>query len=356
MLARRGPIRRDDYVLTRLIELVVHGDDLARAMGAVLDHPGEPQAVAAVAEALATAYQTATGHRPDENGPLPWIRLAAGRMPSDDPACPCSDRPSAIEHSGRPLLTDRMGTLPSIETTRIPITTSYHGLDITEDYRWLEDSSSAETVAWTQAQRELTRAYFDSLPWRDGLRARVDRLLRAERTSYGSLASAGGTYFALKDQTPRQRPFLVALAGLDDTESERIVVDAEAIDPTGETTIDWFVPSPDGTRLAVSLSEHGTEDGTLHVFDVASGEVVDEPIPHVHLMGGSMAWRPDGGGFWFTRCADPAGFQQQVWFRDLGGGPDRLDVPERHRRRGHRGARAVRVRRRAVADGPRAEG
>ena len=54
----------------------------------VPDHPGEPQALAAVAEALATAYQKATGHRPDVNGPLSWIRLAAGRMPSDDPALP----------------------------------------------------------------------------------------------------------------------------------------------------------------------------------------------------------------------------------------------------------------------------
>ena len=55
-------------------------------------------------------------------------------------------------------------------------------------------------------------------------------------------------------------------------------MDPDAIDPSGETTIDWFVPSPDGRRVAVSLSEHGTEDGSLHVFDVESGEVVDEPI------------------------------------------------------------------------------
>src|SRR3712207_9205509 len=27
-------------------------------------------------------------------------------------------------------------------------------------------------------------------------------------------------------------------------------------------------------------------------------------------------------------CADPAGFRQQVWFREVGGGQDRLDVPE----------------------------
>jgi protease II len=88
------------------------------------------------------------------------------------------------------------------------------------------------------------------------------------------------------------------------------------------------VPSPDGSLVAVSLSRHGTADGSLHVFDIKSGEVVDEPIPHVNLMGGSVAWRHDGSGFWYTRCADPAGLRQQVWFRDLGGAQNRLDVAE----------------------------
>ena len=45
-------------------------------------------------------------------------------------------------------------------------------------------------------------------------------------------------------------------------------------------------------------------------------------------MGGSMAWRHDGSGFWYTLCADPAGFRQQVWFRELGGAADRLDFAD----------------------------
>jgi prolyl oligopeptidase len=220
-----------------------------------------------------------------------------------------------------------MTPLPTVKTPRIPVTTSYHGVDVTEEYRWLEDGSSEDTIAWTKAQRRLAGAYFGAVPWRDTLRSRVERLLRGERTTYRSLVSGGSTYFALKEQTPRQQPFLLALTDLDDPGTERIVVDPDAIDPSGETTIDWFVPSPDGERLAVSLSEHGTEDGSLHVFDVESGEVVDEPIPHVNLMGGSMAWRHDGSGFWYTRCADPAGFRQQVWFHEIGGAQDRVDVP-----------------------------
>jgi len=219
-----------------------------------------------------------------------------------------------------------MTELQLAQAARIPVTDTYHGVDVTEDYRWLEDATSEETIDWTKAQQKRTRAYFDAIPWRGTLRARVEQLLRAERTTYRRLTSGGSTFFALKEQTPRQRPFLVALSDLDDLATERVVVDPYDIDTTGETAIDFFVPAPDGKHVAVSLSEHGSEDGSLYVYDVDSGKVVDGPIPHVNLMGGSVAWRHDGSGFWFTLCADPAGFQQQVWFRELAHAPDRLDL------------------------------
>jgi prolyl oligopeptidase len=224
------------------------------------------------------------------------------------------------------LLTGHMTELPLVRAARIPVTDTYHGVEVTDDYRWLEDAFSEETVAWTKAQRQRTRAYFDGIGWRDALQARAGRLLKADRTAYERLLSGGSTFFALKVQTPRQQPFLVALSDLDDPAAERVVVDPEAIDPSGETAIDFFVPSSDGKQVAVSLSEHGTEDGSLYVYDAASGKAVDEPIPHVNLMGGSVAWRHDGSGFWYTRCADPAGFRQQVWFRELGGAPDHVDL------------------------------
>jgi prolyl oligopeptidase len=219
-----------------------------------------------------------------------------------------------------------MTQLPSVRAARIPVTETYHGIDVTEDYRWLEDASSVETITWTKAQQQRTRAYFDGIPWRNPLRTCVERLLKADRATYKQLLPGGGTVFALKAQTPRQQPFLVALTDLDDPSTERVVVDPDAIDPSGETAIDFFVPSPDGTRVAVSMSEHGTEDGSLHVYDADSGKVVDQPVPHVNLMGGSMAWRHDGTGFWYTLCADPAGFRQQVWFREPGDAPDHVDL------------------------------
>jgi prolyl oligopeptidase len=219
-----------------------------------------------------------------------------------------------------------MTTTEPSRTLKIPVTSTYHGVEVTEDYRWLEDASAPETIGWTRAQQARTRAYLDAIPWRPALRERVERLLRDDSTTYLDLSSGGDLFFAQKDQKPRQRPFLVALTKLDDAGSERVVLDPIVLDPSGETSIDWFVPSPDGRLVAVSLSEHGDEDGTLHVLDVASGEHASAPIPHVNVMGGSMAWRADGAAIWYTLPGDPAGLRQQVWFRDLGAGTDRLDL------------------------------
>ena len=84
--ARRGPIARDDYLLTRVLELVVHGDDLQRALGRT-DAPLLPAAVTAVSDALAAAYVERAGTALSGAG-LDWIRRAAGRVPDDDPNLP----------------------------------------------------------------------------------------------------------------------------------------------------------------------------------------------------------------------------------------------------------------------------
>jgi prolyl oligopeptidase len=86
------------------------------------------------------------------------------------------------------------------------------------------------------------------------------------------------------------------------------------------------VPSGDGTKVAVSLSKNGSEDGTLHVYDVASGKEIDTPIARVQYptAAGSLAWAADNHGFWYTRYpgADaPAAeqhFNMQVYFHKLG--------------------------------------
>jgi prolyl oligopeptidase len=221
-----------------------------------------------------------------------------------------------------------MAGLSTVETKRAPVTTTYHGVEVTEDYRWLEDAGSAEAQTWTEAQHERTMAYLRSLPSYEAIRRRAEEILKADSVSYTDLRRGGETYFVLAHRPPKQQPFLIALPDLGDVSTARVVIDPNEIDPSGATTIDWYLPSPDGRLLAVSLSSHGTEDGTLHVIDAVTGDLVDATIPRVNsgTAGGSIAWRGDATGLWFTRHAAPGergdedmGFYQEVWFHELGG-------------------------------------
>ena len=208
-----------------------------------------------------------------------------------------------------------------------PVTETIHGYAVTDDYRWLEDWSQGEVQAWSEAQNRHARAILDALPGRDAIAARVDALLAETTPEYYALTSRGGLIFALKSQPPKQQDMLVTLRSLDDLASERVILDPNALDPTGSTTVDFFVPSLDGRRVAVSLSEGGTESGTVHVVDTVKGTQLADRIPRVNggTAGGSVAWAADGEGFYYTRYPAPGErppedlpFFQQVWFHRLG--------------------------------------
>ncbi|MEO8462702.1 MAG: prolyl oligopeptidase family serine peptidase [Chloroflexota bacterium] len=209
---------------------------------------------------------------------------------------------------------------------RRPVVDTYHGVNLVDDYRWLEGRSDPEVRAWSDAQNMEARAYLDALPSLPMLRARIRRLLGTS-VRYTPTGWHGGLLFAYKFQPPLQQVLLVAIADVDDPSTERVVVDPNPLDPSGATAIDWFVPSHDGRLVAVSLSEGGSEDGTLHVFDVQSGEETAERIPKVQYgtAGGSVAWLEGSRSVLYTRYPrdgerDPADMHlyQQVWRHELG--------------------------------------
>jgi hypothetical protein len=85
---RQGAITRDDFIVTRLIELVVHGDDLARSVPQIVAPPLLDGPVAAVSGAFAQVYAEATGRDPEVADHLEWLRAATGRIPSEDTSLP----------------------------------------------------------------------------------------------------------------------------------------------------------------------------------------------------------------------------------------------------------------------------
>ena len=152
-----------------------------------------------------------------------------------------------------------------------PVTDEYHGGKVVDEYRWLEESGSPAVKTWTEAQNEYTRKWLDALPERAGIEAKLTALYAKDTPSHSGIVARPGRLFALKFQPPKQQRLLVTLKSADDLASEKVVLDPNELEPKGQVAMDWFVPSPDGKLIAVCLSEHGSEDGTLHFYKTDTG-------------------------------------------------------------------------------------
>jgi prolyl oligopeptidase len=209
------------------------------------------------------------------------------------------------------------------------VTDVYHHVTVSDPYRWLENSADPKVHEWSAAQDARTRKYLDELPQRAPIFKQLMSQISATSSSYRSLRAVGTAVFAYYSQPPKQQPMIAVLTNAANPSLARIIVDPNTINPKGTTAIDWFVPSPDGKTLAVSMSENGSEDGTLHLFDVKSGKELGPLIRRVQYPtgGGSLEWRADAKGFWYTRYPGPdkpasdQHFFQQVYFHKMGDDP-----------------------------------
>ena len=225
------------------------------------------------------------------------------------------------------LLTLAAELPPPPSTPKRPVTDDYHGVKVTDDYRWLENFSDPEVHKWSDAQNHRARAFLDVLPARQAISARLRELYTQTSSHYYALTWRAGALFAMKDQPPKEQPLLVVLRSVDDSKSERVVIDPNALDAKGGTAVDFYVPSVDGKLVAVSLSTGGSEDGSVHIVDVSTGRQLPDVVPRVNgaTAGGSVAWNSDSSGFYYTRYPQTGErpeadlkFYQQIYFHRIG--------------------------------------
>jgi prolyl oligopeptidase len=217
-------------------------------------------------------------------------------------------------------------TLQFPATPKKAVTDEHHGVKVLDEYRWLEDSADPAVRRWIDEQNKFSRSLLEKIPARTAIATRLKDLYGDRPAIYYSFYQRR-MFFALKSQPGKNQPLLVMLKSPDDLASEQIILDPNVLNPKGTTAIDFYVPSLDGRFVAVSLSENGSEDGSAHVYETATGRKLPDVIPRVQYPTalGSLEWNKDASGFYYTRY--PRGderppedmtFYQQVYFHKLG--------------------------------------
>jgi len=217
--------------------------------------------------------------------------------------------------------------LGQVRTPKKPVSADFHGTPVVDNYQWLENSRDPAVGKWTAEQNKAARAYLDKLPTREQLAYEFDKLFSTVSADYSSIIIRSNLVFALKFKPPAQQAVLVTMRSPNEVRSEKLLLDPAVLDPQGGTSIDFYEPSHDGRYVAVSLSEKGSEAGTVYVFDAATGKKHIDTVPRVQFptAGGSVVWNQDGSGFFYTRYPAPgerpeadARFYQQVYLHELG--------------------------------------
>ncbi|MFL6239255.1 MAG: prolyl oligopeptidase family serine peptidase [Actinomycetes bacterium] len=208
------------------------------------------------------------------------------------------------------------------EARRLDLVDELHGHKVADPYRWLEDAASAETQAWVDAQDRLLRGYLDELPGRDHLRTRLTQLLSAGLVT--APAWRRERCFFMRRTSEQEHAVLLTI---DPDGGERVLLDPVAIDPAGTTTVDAWQPDKEGRLLAYQISSGGTEESTLHVIDVESGDPVEAPIDRTRYS--PVAWLPGGEHYYYVRRMPPdqlpedeQQFHRRVWLHEVGGDPE----------------------------------
>ena len=203
----------------------------------------------------------------------------------------------------------------------------YFGTKVVDPYRWMENTSDPEVIAWMKAQNDYTRAVLARIPGRDELLARIKSLDNAGNTVSG-LQVWGGHYFYYKTEpgSDNRKLFVRDTLG----SPERLLVDPEKMTTADgkHYSIDYFQPSFDGVYVAYGISLGGSEESVLHVLQSATGTLLPDSIDRAQFA--SPSWLPDGKSFFYTRAqklgadAPPTAKYQKlkVYRHTLGGDPD----------------------------------
>jgi prolyl oligopeptidase len=219
-------------------------------------------------------------------------------------------------------------TSPPVPTRKDDVVERLHGVAVADPYRWLEDAAAPEVQRWTDAQNALTRQALDAYPARGALERRLWQLYEV-----GSLGvpvprrhKGKWRYFYTRRDGKQNQPVLYVREGVQG--GDRALIDVNALAADGTRALDWWSPSEDGARVAYGVSSDGSEESVLRVRDVASGRDLPDTIARTRAC--SLAWTPDGHGFYYTRYPAPGTvpaaeekYHRAVFFHRLGEDPAR---------------------------------
>ena len=237
---------------------------------------------------------------------FPFVLLAAcgGKEP---PAAETAAAPSVLEYP---------------ESRTVEHMDNYHGVEVADPYRWLEDDvrESDDVRDWVESQNAVTFAYLETIAERDAIAERLRELWDYER--FGRPFKEGGRYYYEYNDGLQNQDVVLTQESLD--AEPTLLLDPNTWSEDGTVALASYFPSPDGRHVAYLVQDGGSDWRTARIIDVATGEVLDAELEWLKFTG--LSWTADGSGFYYSRYPETSedekfqalNMNQAVYFHRLG--------------------------------------
>ena len=185
------------------------------------------------------------------------------------------------------------------ETRRVDVVDHYHGINVTDPYRWLENADSEETADWVKSQNKLSLPFLKNLPGRDAYQQRLTQLWNYER--YSVPVKQAGAYFFTRNDGLQNQAVLYVRTQRD--APPRVVLDPNKLSADGTVALTQWEVSPDGQWLAYGVAAAGSDWNEFRVLDVATGKNTGDTLSRIKFS--NLSWTKDGKGFFYSRYPPP---------------------------------------------------
>jgi oligopeptidase B len=196
---------------------------------------------------------------------------------------------------------------------RIPTERTHHGDTFTDDYAWLADQDSPETIAYLEAENTYTETVTaGQAALREAIFGEIKA--RTQETDLSVPTRKGNWWYYTRTMAGKQYavhcrrevrpgdsspPMTLDGAPLD---GEEVLLDGNELAGDGEFfSLGMLATSPDGRLLAYSTDFAGSERFTVRIKDLASGTVLPDEIPDTFY---GCAWSLDGSALFYITVDD----------------------------------------------------
>lgn len=204
------------------------------------------------------------------------------------------------------------------KTKKVDTVDTYHGVQVSDPYRWLESDTAQETAAWVKSQNDVTFGYLNQISYRDKVLKRLEALFNYERLS--APFKEGEYFYFYKNDGLQNHNVLYRKKGIDGT--PEVFLDPNKFSADGTTKLANISFSKDGSLTGYQTSKGGEDWTDAIILKSADKSIVEDTLRDIKFSG--IAWKGNEG-FYYSTYDRPTGSKlsaktqhHKLYFHKLG--------------------------------------